>query len=408
MADPSRFPHLALPFALIGAAAGWLSAGLVANPLVHTGEGGVQEIAALFAMVFGAGTGLLLTYFCVRKKYRYELEEPAPAEAVSTDRWWRHIVVVLAAGAGAGAVIATVCDVYHGPKWGAFGGVLCALAFVPVCVAVILAARRARRARLGSVVAASDRRAVWGILATTLAVATLEGAIDWPAAAAKHVIAPWPALGMLVASGLGIAAILFVDLRALRGARGTLGPGLAPRDPAETQADDTGVPRVDLGLGDDVAARVARSNSAYRGRDRTLAVVQGSPEQAFEALRRAVSRGVAGLVVTGLVLGLHVVAASPMGRLAYDRDRCVHEDRAACRRVASADREQQPGKAAILYEMACDSEDAEACATLARMYEHGDGIPASEQLARSFHERACDAGVAWSCRAPAIERRTLF
>jgi hypothetical protein len=36
MADPSRFPQLALPFTLVGAAAGWLSAGLVNNPFLDS------------------------------------------------------------------------------------------------------------------------------------------------------------------------------------------------------------------------------------------------------------------------------------------------------------------------------------------------------------------------------------
>jgi hypothetical protein len=32
MADATRFPHLAVPFTFVGAAAGWLSAGLFENP----------------------------------------------------------------------------------------------------------------------------------------------------------------------------------------------------------------------------------------------------------------------------------------------------------------------------------------------------------------------------------------
>jgi hypothetical protein len=128
MSEASRFPHLAPPFAIAGAAAGWLSAGLVANPIVHQAESGVQGVAALFAMVAGAATGLLLTRWCVRKRYRYELDEADPLDPVPTDRWWRHVPAVLVAGAATGATIAVVEEVYHGPMYGALGGLLCALA----------------------------------------------------------------------------------------------------------------------------------------------------------------------------------------------------------------------------------------------------------------------------------------
>ena len=49
MAEASRFPHLALPFAIVGAAGGWLSANLVANPLVQRFRWDVRVHATLVA-----------------------------------------------------------------------------------------------------------------------------------------------------------------------------------------------------------------------------------------------------------------------------------------------------------------------------------------------------------------------
>jgi hypothetical protein len=63
---------------------------------------------------------------------------------------------------------------------GILNGGLCSIAFLPICAAVLAAARRAERARLGSIVAGADLREVWAILAAALAVAT-----PWPSP-------PWP------------------------------------------------------------------------------------------------------------------------------------------------------------------------------------------------------------------------
>jgi hypothetical protein len=78
MADASRFPELALPFAIVGASAGWLSAGLLANPFVGATHGGKQILAALCAMGVAAATGAFLTRRCVGRRYSYELDAPDP------------------------------------------------------------------------------------------------------------------------------------------------------------------------------------------------------------------------------------------------------------------------------------------------------------------------------------------
>jgi hypothetical protein len=398
MAEASRFPHLAPPFAIVGAAAGWLCAATAANPLVQSAETNTFLAAPLIVMGIGALTGAILTRFCVGKRYWYELVDPDPSALARSDRWWRHIAAVILAGAASGAAIAAVCDAYNNPAIGAAGGALFALAFIPVCAAVILAARRAQRARLGSIVAGSDRRAVWGILATALAVATVEVALNWPAAAAGDVPSPWPALGMLAMAAIVILWILFADVRALRRARQASVPGLVERDPAETAEDDTAALRVDFGLGDGLAARLARSASAYRGRDRTLALVRGDPEQAFGALRRAIRRGVLGLAVMAGVAGVHAAGDSAFASELFDRHRCENYDSQACGRMATRYRDNDLELSVAYHIRACEGAEGQSCAALAEIYENGQGGEASEAMALRYYERACDVGLSSYCR----------
>lgn len=398
MAEASRFPHLAPPFAIVGAAAGWLCAATAANPLVQSAETNTFVAAPVIVMVIAALTGVLLTRFCVGKRYWYELVDPDPGALARSDRWWRHIVAVILAGAASGAAIAAVCDAYNSPAIGALGGALFALAFIPVCAAVILAARRAQRARLGSIVAGSDRRAVWGILVTALAIATLQVALNWPAASAGDIPSPWPALGILAMAAIILLAILLADVGALRRARQALVPGLAPRDPEEAAHDDSAASRVDLGLGDAVAARLSRSASAYRGRDRTLALVRGDPAQALLALRKAIRRGVVGLAVIAGAAGVHGAADSDLARALFDQHRCEKYDYQACARTGERYRATDMELSVAYLMQACEGSEGQSCVTLAEMYENGQGGEASESLALMNYERACDAGVSAACR----------
>ena len=77
---------------------------------------------------------------------------------------------------------AALTAIVGGDRWitgeCAFGGALCAVVFLPVCLVVIGAARRAQRARLGSIVAGSDRRTVWGILAIPFSSVTTPEALN--------------------------------------------------------------------------------------------------------------------------------------------------------------------------------------------------------------------------------------
>ncbi len=412
MADATRFPHLAVPFTFVGAAAGWLSAGLFENPALLRVKPAPQLAVTVLAAAIAGLTGALLTRLCITGSYRYKLDEPYPVMRPPTDTWVHHTLAVLTAGMLAGGLASVLFDAYHGPVMAALGGLACAAAFVPVCLAVLGAARRAQRARLGSLVAASDRRAVWGILATTVSVTTLGALPNWVAADAGDVPSQLPVTGMLAASALGIAGILVADLWSLRRAKRTRAPDVVAKSASEVASTDTATPRLDLGLGDDVAARVARPQSAYRGRERAVALILGSPDLSIHELRRAARRGALGLVAVAVVAGLHLLANTGPAHLAFDKARCDAFDSRACARVADRVRLLDPEQALTLYSKACSSSSVDSCVMAANLYEtraagsmaFGERLPGDPKagaLAKQMFQRACRYGDRRGCQRAA-------
>jgi hypothetical protein len=299
---PSEMPSLTLPFAVVGAAAGWLSAGFIANPLInHLGESGMEGVAALSSAVICAAIGQILPRICTTKN------------PFSDNRggWLRVGLTVLLGGSLSGGITAGVMlRSLQSIEEGLLLGLCCAAAFLPVCALVLLAARRAERARLGSIVADADRREVWGILVACLSVATLAALPDWLAATWGRVPVPLVAVAMALGTGLATAALLSADKRALeRIARATEGFEASVKDGDELVAS-TSVPKVDLGLGDDLFAKLSRHAAAYRNSDRAVALVVGSPEQAEAAVRKAIRRGVMTLFLCGAVLAIHGATAA--------------------------------------------------------------------------------------------------
>jgi hypothetical protein len=297
MADASRFPRLAPPFAIVGACAGWLSGGALANPILHQLDRALQPLAAILACLFAAIVGGLLRRWCAGRRYDYQLTPPDPSTRLPTDVGWRHAIAMISAGTLTGMLIGANFGSDEGMR-GGLAGTVCAILFLPIGFAVLGSARRAQRARLGSIVAASDRRAVWGILAATLGVATIEAAPEWAGFAEP----PRAAAVMLFASCCAVTFIAVLDVRAHRAL------ALVVSD-LEARPDFASAPeRIDLGVGDDLAARLERSTSPYRGSDRTLALVHGDPRLARAALKRAVVRGAISMVLLGATLAVHLAA----------------------------------------------------------------------------------------------------
>jgi hypothetical protein len=311
--------RLKLPFAIVGLAGGWLSVGLLANPLVRIIPARNQTAAA----VLGAFAGVLLGALLERKVADRGAWGDRPLTLLQL------AVLVIAGGAFTGGGVGLV---EVGSMWavltGALNGGLASIAFVPVCALVFAAALRADRARHGSIVASADRRAVHGILAGALSVTTLAGALDATASRyAKLGALPHAGAAMAIAAALVVAGVLLADVRAFARVARLAACDLEQRDPSEAR-DAATVPAIDLGLGDDVRARLGKVATAYRSRARPVAMLMGSVASARAALGRALLRDAAALLVTVVVLAGHRWAETPDALLAYLEQECDHSTRA--------------------------------------------------------------------------------
>ena len=307
MSEYARMPEIAYPFAVFGAAAGWLAAGFLATPIVNLTYGHSEPL-------FTAGCSLVIAAALGRYLTRSVVNAAVFADPGAT--WARLVVAQILGGGLIGALVGW--DIWRsepGITAGMAGGALVGIAFLPIGALVVGAARRAARARMGSIVAASDRRAMWGILAAALAGATLLALPDWPAAALGRVAAPWVAMGITLACGALTVGLLVADLEALSRVRrlDREAGSMEVRDPSAEPRDDDPEPEVDFGLGADVLARMERGAAAYRARDRATALLLGSSEQARGALRRGVRRGAVGIVIVIAALAGHALAAGPEG-----------------------------------------------------------------------------------------------
>lgn len=298
MADARRFPRLEAPFALVGAAGGFLSVELLSNDRINVVPRNVQPVAVVAGAIIAALVGAIARKLCVGGRYAYELDAPAATARATADRDVVHAIVILVAGAFVGAIVGAACNCSYAVPLGSIGGFTCAIVSVPVVIAVLRSARAAQRARLGTLVARADRRAVWSILATALALTTLEAAPDW---AQRD---EWIAVAIASVCAAVVVASLVWDERASRNVRATLAD-LSAASPCSDEAPDV----IDLGLGDELGARVARSASAYRHRDRTLALVRGDAAEVRRAMSRALVRGRASIALVSAVIGVHAVAA---------------------------------------------------------------------------------------------------
>src|SRR5262249_32107399 len=157
---------------------------------------------------------------------------------------------------------------------GALAGALCALVFFPVFGLVLGAAREATAARAGSIVAASDRRVMWGLATAALAVLTVVGIPEWLLGKT-----PRAAIGVALgasARDVGRAIAGFVARR--RAARAAIeGEAMEVRDEDARVPEGQPLPELDFGLGDEVRTRVAPHAAAYRGRERVVTLFVGDP-----------------------------------------------------------------------------------------------------------------------------------
>ena len=261
MADARRFPRLELPFALVGAAAGFLSVELLSTPRLHFVPRELQPAAVIAGAIVAALVGLVARKMCTGRKYAYEMDVDASARAPS-DLDAVHALVLLTAGTIVGACVGATCPWSDAVATGALNGFLCSIVFLPVAFVVLRSARAAQRARLGTLVARADYRAVWSVLATALALTTLEALPDWLARRDGSV-----AFAIASACGAVVLAVLLFDGRASGRARETLADLSRPRRSRtrlrtpSTSGSVTRSPLASRAVSRRIAIAIARSRS---------------------------------------------------------------------------------------------------------------------------------------------------
>ncbi len=292
-------PSLAKPFAAFGAAAG-----LFAILALGSFREAAREVSPLTPMIMTAVVGAVVGE--ALRRWR-RLHSPSLArEAVVL---WVAIITGLG-GAASGGLVGLFTWGIDGVARFAAGGTAVGLAFVPSCLVVFDAAKRAGRARHGSLVAATDRRTV---SSSVLAGIAFAGATQVPAvlsANASKALAPLVqvALSLVVCLGATVAIVVLQRLDA----RSRAALEAHARDAAWLERasgeDDSPVTAdaVDLGLGGDRWART--SEASYRSSGRSDVVLKGSIARATAAFDECTRQRHRSLVVAAS--GLTAVSVS--------------------------------------------------------------------------------------------------
>jgi hypothetical protein len=300
--EPAPFPSLAKPFAAFGAAAG-----LFAILALGSFRDAARDVSPLAPMLVTAGVGALVG---VTLRSWRRLHSPLLArEAVIL---WVAIITGLG-GAVSGGIVGLLTWGADGFARFAAGGAAVGLVFVPSCLVVFDAARRAGRGRHGSLVAATDRRTV---LSTVLAGIAFAGATQVPAVLSANVsndLEPLLQVGLSLVVCLGATVAILVLQRRDRGARASLDAvakdaAWLDRAPDGDADDPLGAANgaVDLGMGREQWTRDTDANYRLSGRPDVL--VKGSIELATAAFEECARRRHRSLLVAAC--GLTAVSVS--------------------------------------------------------------------------------------------------
>jgi hypothetical protein len=273
--EPQAIPSLAKPFAAFGAAAG-----LFAILALGSFRDAARDVAPLVPMLATAAVGALAG--TTLRRWR-RLHGPALArEAVVL---WVAVITGLA-GAASGGIVGLATWGIDGFARFAVGGGLVGLVFVPACLVVFDAAKRAGRGRHGSLVAATDRRTV---LSTVLAGIAFAAATQVPAVltvSTSNDLDPLLQVALSLVACLGATIAIVVLQRRDRSARASLeafakDAAWLDRAPAAEDGDALPPAAVDLGIG---AERWTRTTDAsYRVSGRADVLVKGSIADATAA-----------------------------------------------------------------------------------------------------------------------------
>jgi hypothetical protein len=262
---------------------------------------------------------------------------------------------------------------------------------------VLHAALAAERARLGSLVAFSDRRAVWGMLAAAAALVSLAALPELPAWRGGTVSFPW--LSALAAAGAFV--VVYQEAKRNRQALASLETVLEkarPRD--DDRVPHADVPHVDLGLGNQMHSQVTAEGALYRAADREVGLIVGDPTEARSALARTNRWANARLALTVLVLAAQAIALDGRIAFAYHDKLCGRHDRQACSRAAWLlhDLEGDVEAVVSLHGRGCMGGDITSCARLSSLVDTTSGSEAARRAETGLYE-SCLAGVSPACCA---------
>jgi hypothetical protein len=367
MNDPRRMPSLVIPFTALGLGVGWLWVGLLASPVVHAVPADKELPAAVVAGLAAALVGVVAGRRC----------GPEAARVAPWRTRLRYAFLVLVGGLGAGLFARPTAA-------GAIAGVAGAALFLPLGAMVLGASRRAARARLGSIVAGADARAPVAILLATAAVASVVAAPDWSAVMEGSAGEAPFALHVARAAAAGVLVLILADVLAWRRlARARAAAATMAACSCGDALQDPRVPRVDLGLGRAIRARLARGAAAYRSRDRAVELIVGSHLRARAAVVRAIGRDVFALAVVGAALAVHGVLGGPRGAVALRDLLCDAGDRWQC--------------GAAILERGCEAGRGADCRVLAAGLDAYDSPAFAPGRAIQLRVRACALGDQASC-----------
>lgn len=263
---------LAAPFAVLGAAGGWLTLdafGLAPGAGHHEHLHGIVGDRETVVQAV-----LLLTTPLVAGLVGRWVSSPR-----SKDHAFRFVVSTVGGGILNGGLVGACAFPLFGAIPGAVYGGLVSWAFMPFLVPAYVAARLAR-ARPGSLLASVERRTVWAVTLVSVAAGVLFeswGAVARPEPTAGSV----GELAMLVAAFAGCALIALADGLALRRAGSLAAHPLVPRSSREAERT------IDVGVGDAhwEEAEGVTGAPTYRERERVARVYSGDPRRAHAAVR---------------------------------------------------------------------------------------------------------------------------
>lgn len=278
-APTTQMPSLAKPFAAFGAAAGLFA--ILALGSFRDAARDVSPLAPMIATaVIGALAGVVL------RRWRRLHHPRLPREAMIL----RVGMVSSLAGAASGGLVGLFTWGIDGFARFAVGGAFVGLLFLPSCLVVFQAARRAGRGRHGSLVAGSDRRTV---VSTVLAGVAFSGATQIPALLNVEVSNELdPIVQAMLSIVVCLGSVVAITILQRRDAKARAAFETYKKDAAwldrveddsDVAVDNPGSPKpIDLGIGAERWTRSTDSNYRVSGRGDVL--VKGSIAEAGAAL----------------------------------------------------------------------------------------------------------------------------